>query len=547
MGKSISLINRELKKLWNHRDKDWQEELETSLRLYQEALSIDYTQGIIGALIVQANSYSWLDNIQDAFAVLDKASDFLTSEPITPWSVRLHFVYGTLYRNFSDFDQALEHYLIALKQAEILKAPEEIALANGNVAMMYLYLQEYEKAIEGLQQILNNEQILSDTNRLFTAYLNLATAYYHQKDSELAIRMATNALKIASTEISKIKAHGNLGAAYLINGDLDEAKIHLTISYDLAIKAGDPFTQCISSIDLADFFIETQDVKRSVDTLQRALFLAQSTSNKQGMRDCHQRLYSIYRQQDDWENALFHHENFSRIDKEIFNENSDKRIRNLEVLHRVNVLRESERKLSKKVSEQTVELQHLISELEQAYETTLQGWAQALEFRDRETEGHSRRVTDLAITIGKDLGFSEEKLRHLYYGALLHDIGKMGIPDDILNKSGPLTQEEREVINQHPVYAYELLKKIRYLQPAIAIPYSHHENWDGTGYPQGLKGEEIPLEARIFSIIDHWDALTSDRPYRKTWSQEKTIEYIKSEKGKKFDPQLVDIVLDKLA
>ena len=190
-------------------------------------------------------------------------------------------------------------------------------------------------------------------------------------------------------------------------------------------------------------------------------------------------------------------------------------------------------------SEQNVK--QLNQELELAYQTTLEGWSRALELKDKETEGHSHRVTDLTIEVAEKFDFDENAIRYVYYGALLHDIGKMGVPDEILNKPGELTPEERAIINQHPIYAFEMLKDIEYLQQAISIPYSHHENWDGTGYPQGLQGEEIPLPARIFSVVDNWDALTSDRPYRNAWSKEKAYNYIKEQSGKKFDPQVVEI------
>jgi putative nucleotidyltransferase with HDIG domain len=206
-------------------------------------------------------------------------------------------------------------------------------------------------------------------------------------------------------------------------------------------------------------------------------------------------------------------------------------------------LLKSEEDLILRVEEQTVELRRLLTELESAYETTLEGWARALELRDKETEGHSRRVTNLATDIARKLGLSEEEIKQVYYGALLHDIGKMGIPDEILNKPGPLNPEERAVVDQHPVMAYDLLKDISYLGRAIEIPYSHHEHWDGTGYPQGLKGEDIPLSARIFAVVDYWDALTSDRPYRKAWTREKAKEYIQDQSGILFDPTIVDIFI----
>jgi putative nucleotidyltransferase with HDIG domain len=179
-----------------------------------------------------------------------------------------------------------------------------------------------------------------------------------------------------------------------------------------------------------------------------------------------------------------------------------------------------------------------------AYETTLEGWARTLEMRDRETQGHSQRVLDLTLRLARKLGFTDEELVHVQRGALLHDIGKMGVPDNILLKEGPLTDEEWEIMHKHPVYAYDMLSTIPFLRKAIDIPYSHHEKWDGSGYPRGLKREEIPLAARIFAVVDVWDALRSDRPYRPAWSDEKALSYIKEESGKHFDPIVVDAFME---
>ena len=182
-------------------------------------------------------------------------------------------------------------------------------------------------------------------------------------------------------------------------------------------------------------------------------------------------------------------------------------------------------------------------ELSLAYDTTLEGWSKALDLRDKETEGHTQRVVDMTLRIAQTLGVSDEELTHIRRGALLHDIGKMGIPDSILLKPGPLTDDEWETMKRHPVYAYELLFPITHLRPALDIPYSHHEKWDGSGYPRGLKGEQIPLAARIFAVVDVWDALTSDRPYRNAWTSKKALEYIREQSGKHFDPQIVDIFM----
>ncbi|HOE14861.1 MAG TPA: PAS domain S-box protein [Candidatus Saccharicenans sp.] len=185
-------------------------------------------------------------------------------------------------------------------------------------------------------------------------------------------------------------------------------------------------------------------------------------------------------------------------------------------------------------------------ELTMAYDTTIEGWAQALELRDQETEGHARRVADLTIRLARALDVPAEQLVHIRRGAILHDIGKMGIPDQILLKPGPLTMEEREIMKKHPIYARQLLLPIKYLHPAIDIPYCHHERWDGTGYPQGLKGEQIPLAARIFAVIDVWDALISDRPYRSAWPEEKALNYIREQAGHHFDPRVVEKFLELL-
>lgn len=190
------------------------------------------------------------------------------------------------------------------------------------------------------------------------------------------------------------------------------------------------------------------------------------------------------------------------------------------------------------------QLQYSNFELTMAYDTTLEGWAKALELRDRETVGHGRRVMEMTIELAQALGVHDSEIIHLRRGALLHDIGKMGIPDYILQKPGPLTDEEIQIMRQHVTYAYEWLSPIRYLQKALDIPYCHHEHWDGSGYPRGLKSEQIPLAARIFSVVDVWDALTSDRPYRKAWSKEKTRNYLREYAGQYFDPQVVNVFLN---
>ncbi len=190
-----------------------------------------------------------------------------------------------------------------------------------------------------------------------------------------------------------------------------------------------------------------------------------------------------------------------------------------------------------------IENAQLVEALQEAYDSTLEGWAAALDLRDKETEGHSRRVTELTINLARAMGV-EAELPLYRQGALLHDIGKMAIPDSILLKAGPLSEHEQEIMQEHPKFAYDMLYPIKSLRPALDIPYCHHEKWDGSGYPRGLKGEAIPLAARIFTIVDVWDALRTDRYYRKAWPKTTAMAYIREQSGRFFDPGIVNPFLN---
>ena len=180
----------------------------------------------------------------------------------------------------------------------------------------------------------------------------------------------------------------------------------------------------------------------------------------------------------------------------------------------------------------------------QAYDSTLEGWSLALELRDKETEGHTRRVTEMTLALARRAGLSEDELQQIKRGAMLHDIGKMGVPDAILQKPGKLTAGEMAEMQKHPLYAFEMLKHIEYLQPALDIPLYHHERWDGQGYPHGLRGETIPLSARIFSVVDVWDAMSSERVYRPAMHHAAILRHIEKSRGTQFDPAVVDLFLD---
>lgn len=189
------------------------------------------------------------------------------------------------------------------------------------------------------------------------------------------------------------------------------------------------------------------------------------------------------------------------------------------------------------------DLQLANNELAVAYDATLEGWVRALDLRHKETEGHTQRVTDMAVRLAQAMGLRGSELEHVRRGALLHDIGKTGVPDSILLKPGPLTEEQWATMRRHPRYAHDFLSPIAYLRPALDIPYCHHEKWDGTGYPRGLFEEEMPLAGRLFAVVDVWDALRSDRGYRAGWPEEKVRQHILSLAGTHFDPQVVEAFL----
>jgi putative two-component system response regulator len=199
----------------------------------------------------------------------------------------------------------------------------------------------------------------------------------------------------------------------------------------------------------------------------------------------------------------------------------------------------------RKLNQERLRIAQTLGELQRAYDETIEGWSRALDLRDKETEGHSQRVTEMTLRLARAFGIDdEEELVFIRRGALLHDVGKLGVPDAILFKPDTLTEDEMEIMRKHPTYAYEMLSPIAYLRPSLVIPYCHHEKWDGTGYPRGLYNEEIPLAARLFSVSDIWDALLSDRPYRRKWPKDIALEHIKALAGSYLDPRVVKVFLE---
>jgi putative two-component system response regulator len=213
----------------------------------------------------------------------------------------------------------------------------------------------------------------------------------------------------------------------------------------------------------------------------------------------------------------------------------------LELLARIQTITRMNR--YRRIVEQRSQLEKLHEELLISYHKTIEGWSNALDLRDKETEGHTQRVTQVSIDFAREIGVSEDQIDHVRMGAMLHDIGKLGVSDRILLKPGTLTKDEMDVMKLHPVYAYQWLSPIEFLKAALDIPYCHHEKWDGSGYPRGIRGEEIPLFARLFAVVDVWDALCSERPYHDPMPEADVLTYLQTEAGKHFDPALVQVFI----
>jgi len=359
MAENVTTIDEKLTSLWHNRDIKWEDELESAAFLLQESLTLGYSMGEIAALIVQANCFTWLDQAQEAFSVLDRAEILLESETVNPWNIRLHFVYGTLYRNYGDYDKAMAHYIDAISSAKELGDTDEIARGNGNLALVYFHIQKYEKAIEGFKYFLSNKNIAHNSNDLFASYLNLSTSYYYLKQPEQAIDMALLAMQYADTDTDTdtdtdnfiVKAHGNLGSAYLIDKNFIKAKYHLEMSYKLSSRLDIPITQCVCGIDLADYYIEAGENREATSLLRTSLSIALTADFKQGEMDCYQRLFDIYNKENNYEQALHYNVALFEVNKKIFNETSDKRMKNLEVLHKVEALNNSRNILFEKNKE----------------------------------------------------------------------------------------------------------------------------------------------------------------------------------------------------
>lgn len=485
---------------------------------------------------------------------------------------------GLSYVRLGDPSEAMEYHLRALKICEDEGDKINEAEVYNHIAIIYVYWGDHRQALRYFNKSLALQQEIGNQFGQAIALINRCMTFKDLGNYQNALTSGLLSLKL----LRKIQAQwpitmalSNVANVYLALGQTQAALNHFNQSLASANQFDDKFTHVYALLNAARAYYQLANYELARVHLYQGLKIAKESGQKGFQLECHELLAQTFKAEEDFEQALLHYEKFHQLNREVFNEQSDRRLKNLEVRHRTEIaqkeaqvyqLRNVElerkiverRKLEAELKSANAEISHFNQELEkkvrnrtkalqEAYDTTLAGWGHALELRDSETEGHSQRVTHLTLRLGRAMGLDEKDLIHIRRGALLHDIGKMGIPDAILLKAGPLTAEEMEIMQQHPQYAYELLKNIAFLQPALDIPRYHHERWDGAGYNHGLKGQQIPLAARIFAVVDVWDALTTTRPYHTAWPKDKAQAYISEQAGRQFDPDVVSAFLHIIA
>jgi signal transduction histidine kinase len=344
MGLSVEEIDDRLDQSWALRHRDPAEELRLAKATHLESLEIGYELGAAAAHVLQGDALVRLSRFPEAIAKLDKATQLVDPLPFSKWDVFLHFAYGTIYRYLGIFEQSLEHFLSASRIAQEIMDDTLVANAVGNIGVVYAELGEHDKSIDAFRHVLNAATTANNRQSRFSACLNLAAAYHYTGEYAKAVEMAEDALAIAQSDQDLLAAHGNLGVAYTDAGRYQQAKHHLEKSLEIARTADFEHSRVVCCVDLADYHIKVGEDHRAIELLLEALDLAQTLDLKRGMKDCHQRLHTLYRKQQQWEKALHHHERLYQINEAMFNDKTDARIRNLEILHKVEKLRETNKR-----------------------------------------------------------------------------------------------------------------------------------------------------------------------------------------------------------
>ena len=463
-------------------------------------------------------------------------------------------LFAGIHRRIGDYPGALANNLKATEIARQHTLVAQEAQLLNQLGVIHNNLSDFRSAMTAFNSSLQLYEEIEDINSTSLILNNLAFTYYSQKSYEEALDYAQRSLKIArqiDMWAYEATALGTLGEIYAEMGDYENSLNHLQQSISISKELGTKPMEMTGLISLGTLHSGLEEDEKAIEYLDEALAIANELEAKPEIYQSHQALAKIFTRKGEDSIALHHFEKYIAIKEEVINQDVAIKIEGLKVIHEAEIARKEaeiyrlkNEELEQMVAERTAELAQANTKLLESYDVTLEGWVKALELRNHDTVGHTLRVVDLAVNLATTMGLEGEELTHIRRGALLHDIGKMAIPDHILEKRGSHSDEESEIMQQHTEFAVQMLSPIDFLEPALDIPKYHHEKWDGSGYPNGFKGEQIPLPARIFAVVDVWDALRSDRPYRKAWPKKKSLEHIRQEAGASFDPKVVEVFLD---
>ncbi len=484
-----------------------------------------------------------LGHYHEAFHFIYQAIEYRPSE-------RLHQCLAMAYAELGDTAKALEHFLLARDLLKETKNAEAYISCLNNLAIVYQMQGDHERELRMLQEALEH---LDSENKYGLSLLhnNIAVAYVAQEVFDLALKHSLKALEIAK----ETKKHAlictttaTLAEVYLRNPELThlpKAITHLELALSMTAELGLKNDEVLVTRFMGEAYFALDETEKAIHYLEHSIELGKAIDRKYELSKSYLSLVKVYKQTGAFEKTLVCFEEHHKLNNELFNAEADRNLRNIQVLHdtqaaleRADAEKERADELEKRVKERT-------EELEQAHVVALERLSMVVRHRDGETAEHTKRVGQLAAKIAGKLGCDDGFVQSLELAARLHDLGKVGVPDRILLKPGKLTEEEFAIIKRHTVMGAGMLAagQSPLMKMAQQVALSHHERWDGSGYPKGLVAETIPLVGRIVAVVDTYDALIHERPYKKAWSQKDAVAEIKAQSGKMFDPEVVQVFL----
>ncbi|MCA9836805.1 MAG: tetratricopeptide repeat protein [Trueperaceae bacterium] len=534
--------------------------LEQALLIFRQAgdiaLQIEDKLAQADALNLEASVFSYQGQDLHAVEALKQAIELVKDSDHTEKIMNLYCNIGSIYTFFGDYSEALNFLSLAYGKANLLKRPSRgQAILLSQLGALYQSIGNIDEAVQFQVQARDVCRKLGDSYTESAVLNNLGQLRLVRGEVDEAKQLYLEALKIASragNAIYKIDNLLGLGHVYKSLKDYDRANKYYVQALEIADQSGKRDVKVEILHNLGSSLLELGEFQKAETDLLEALALAAELEHPKSIFEIHKSLSEVYETTGDLAKALHHHKEFHRVEKLIFNEEADKRTKQLSVRFDVERSRheaEEYRLRNEMAQKARLEAEAIVTErsreLESAHLEVVTRLAVAAEFRDDDTGEHTKRVGRTAAAIAHVLGWSQEEVKLLYTAARLHDVGKIGVPDAILLKPGRLSEQEFEIIRQHTTIGGRILAngQTRLLKLAEEIALYHHERWDGTGYPLKLAAEAIPMAARIVSVADVLDALSQERPYKRAWSMEETLAEIRRQSGAQFDPEIVEACL----